>query len=82
MLLRRRLGRSTDDRLQEEIVPHKGELGVDVSPDEDLHGVTSQAAEVDALGEGAADTSLDITFDKRGNMVVMNTPVLNQHYCY
>ena len=49
MLLRRRLGRSTDDRLQEEIIPHQGELGVDVSPDEDLAGVASQAAEVDVL---------------------------------
>ena len=64
MLLRRRLGGPTDDRLQEEIVPHKGELGVDVSTDEDLHGVTSQAAEVDVLREGAADGSLDFTFDK------------------
>ena len=66
MLLRRRLGRSTDDRLQEEIISHYGELGVDVSTDEDLHGVTTQAAEVDALGEGAADTSLDITLDTVG----------------
>ena len=66
MLPRRRLGRSTDDRLQEEIIHHKGELGVDVSTDEDLEGVTSQAAEVDVLGEGAADTSLDITLDTVG----------------
>ena len=66
MLLRRRLGRSTDDRLQEEIIPHQGELGVDVSPDEDLEGVATQAAEVDVLGEGAADTSLDITLDTVG----------------
>ena len=66
MLLRRRLGRSTDDRLQEEIVRHKGELGVDVSTDEDLEGVAPQAAEVDVLREGAADTSLDITLDTVG----------------
>ena len=64
MLLRRRLGWPTDYRLQEEIISHKGELGVDVSPDEDLEGVTSQAAEVDVLREGAADGSLDFTFDK------------------
>ena len=63
MLLRRRLGRSTDDRLQEEIIPHQGELGVDVSPDEDLEGVASQAAEVDVLGEGADGRSLDFTLD-------------------
>ena len=66
MLLRRRLSGPTDDRLQEEIISHYGELGVDVSPDEDLHGVATQAAEVDVLREGAADTSLDITLDTVG----------------
>ena len=66
MLLRRRLGRSTDDRLQEEIIPHQGELGVDVSPDEDLEGVASQAAEVDALGEGAGHRAFDFTLETAG----------------
>ena len=66
MLPRRRLGRSTDDRLQEEIVPHKEEFGVDVSTDEDLEGVTSQAAEVDALGERAGHRAFDFTLDTVG----------------
>ena len=71
MLLRRRLGRSTDDRLQEEIIPHhQGELGVDVSPDEDLEGVASQAAEVDVLGEGAGHRALDFTLDEVSDMLI------------
>ena len=54
MLLRRRPGRPTNDRLHEAAVipaplPLQGELGVDVSPDEHLAGVAAQAAEVDKV---------------------------------
>ena len=64
MLLGRRLGRSTYDRLQEILV--QGELGVDVSSDEHFAGVAAQAAKVDVLGEGACDVALDISLEKVG----------------
>ena len=61
MLLGCRLGRSTDDRLLQ--LQLQGKLGVDVSPDEHLAGVAAQAAEVDALREGAGSGALDFTFE-------------------
>ena len=69
MLLRRRPGRPTHDRLHEAaVIPAplhlQGELGVDVSPDEHLAGGAAQAAEVDILRECTRDGPLDFTLDR------------------
>ena len=64
MLLRRRLGRSTNDRLREAVALQL-QLGIDVSPDEHLAGVAAQLTEVEAFREGAGNRSLDFTFEMK-----------------
>ena len=62
VLLRSRLRGSADDRLRGAVPPQQQQrdLGVDVATDERLACVTGQAAEVEALREGARGRPLDL----------------------